>query len=93
MGTSQAYKVYREVQPGAKYVMAVDPAGYGHDHAAFQVLEVWRDRIYKPRSSPAPTSRRVVHGQDCRVTGVWQALIGVERSGVGLAVWPLRSAR
>lgn len=87
----ETYKVYRKPQPGAKYVIAVDPAGYGHDHAAFQVLEVWRDRIYQaavfacPNITPNKFTNKVVE-----VAKEYnQALIGVERNGVGLAVLAL----
>lgn len=37
---------FRPPRPGAKYIMGVDPAGFGlRDHAAFQVFEIWDDHI------------------------------------------------
>ena len=84
----ETYKIFRKPQVGAKYVISVDPAGYGHDHAAFQVLEVWRDRIYQaavfacPNITPNDFADKVIE-----VAMTYnQALVGVERNGVGLAV-------
>ena len=84
----ETYKVYRKPNPGANYVIAADPAGYGHDHASFQVLEVWRDAVYQaavfacPNVTPNNFSDKIVE-----VAKQYnQALIGVERNGVGLAV-------
>lgn len=87
----ETFKVYRKPQPGAKYVMAVDPAGYGNDHAAFQVLEVWRDRVYQaavfacPNITPNDFSDKIIEV----AKEFNQPLIGVERNGVGLAVLAL----
>ena len=84
----ESYKVYREPVPGARYVISVDPAGYGHDHASFQVLEVWRDKVYQaacfacPNVTPNQFTDKIIQvAQDYN-----QALVGVERNGVGLAV-------
>lgn len=85
------YKVFRKPQPGGKYVLSVDPAGYGHDHAAFQVLEVWRDRIYQaavfacPNVTPNDFTDKIISVAE----EYNQALVGVERNGVGLAVLAL----
>ena len=87
----ETYKAYRKPIPGAKYVISVDPAGYGHDHASFQVLEVWRDRVYQaavyacPNVTPNGFTDKIIEvAQEYN-----QALIGVERNGVGLAVLAL----
>lgn len=87
----ETFKMYREPVPGARYVISVDPAGYGHDHAAFQVLEVWRDSVYQaavfacPNVTPNQFSDKIIE-----VAALYnQALIGVERNGVGLAVLAL----
>jgi hypothetical protein len=87
----ETFKVYRKPQPGAKYVMAVDPAGYGHDHAAFQVLEIWRDRIYQAAVFACPNiTPNVFADKIIEVAKQFnQPLIGVERNGVGLAVLAL----
>jgi len=37
------YSEFSPPDPDALYVIGVDPAGYGRDHSAFQVLEVWAD--------------------------------------------------
>ena len=87
-GAHETYRVYRKPQAGASYVIAVDPAGYGHDHASFQVLEVWRDKVYQaacyacPDVTPNQFSDKIIE-----VAKEYnQALVGVERNGVGLAV-------
>lgn len=84
----ETYKMYRKPIPGAQYVISVDPAGYGHDHAAFQVLEVWRDRIYQAAvfACPNVTPNRFADKIVAVAQEYNQALIGVERNGVGLAV-------
>jgi hypothetical protein len=84
----ETYKVYRKPQPGAHYIISVDPAGYGHDHASFQVLEVWRDRIYQAAvyACPNVTPNRFADKVIEVAKEYNQALVGVERNGVGLAV-------
>lgn len=80
--------VYREPRVGARYVIGVDPAGYGSDHASFQVLEVWADKLIQcvefscPNITPTEFADTIADYAE-KYNG---AFIGVERNGVGVAV-------
>lgn len=80
--------VYRDPRPGATYVVGVDPAGYGDDHASFQILEVWGDTLIQcvEYSSPNVTPTEFADLVAEYATKYNGALIGVERNGVGIAV-------
>lgn len=78
--------IFQDPDPSAQYVIGVDPSGYGRDHAAFQVLEVWGDEW----------RQAAVYGKQCDPNDFAQilfdagikynrALIGVERNGPGVA--------
>ncbi len=85
------YMEYRKPTPGANYIISVDPAGYGSDHASFQVLECYRDRVYQaavfacPDVDPNAFTEAIIDA----ALRFNNALVGVERNGVGLAVLAL----
>lgn len=39
--TDDGVSVYLEPNPNAQYVCGIDPAGFGQDHHAFHIFEVW----------------------------------------------------
>jgi len=84
----QTLAIYREPRVGARYVIGVDPAGYGSDHASFIVLEVWNDKLIQcaeyscPHITPTEFANQVADIAE-KYNG---ALVGVERNGVGIAV-------
>lgn len=88
----ESYKEYRPVNPGAMYVVGVDPTGYGtRDHASFQVLEVWdgdwdQAAVYAwPIGDPNAFTDKLIE-----VAKKYNnAYIVVESTGVGVAVLAL----
>ncbi len=82
---------YHKPRVGSQYVIGVDPAGYGADHAAFQVLEVWNDKLFQVASfssaevSPTDLVKKIVEVAK-RYNDAYTI---VERNGVGLAVLEL----
>lgn len=81
------YQEYKDPVPGAVYVIGADPAGWsGNDHAAFQVLEVWADRVVQAATystnldDPTTVARRL-----CDVAESYNdAMVVVENNGVGV---------
>jgi len=73
-------------EPGAIYAIGVDPAGWGRDHHAFQVLQVWanewRQVASYGRATDPNSFARILFDTGIKYNN---ALIGVERNGVGLA--------
>lgn len=84
----ETYMVYRDPIPGAYYVIGVDPAGYGSDHASFVVFEVWADAIIQVAefSCGSITPTRFADQVADTAEAYNGALVGVERNGVGIAV-------
>lgn len=83
----ERYMVYRDPRPGAVYVIGVDPAGYGSDHASFQVLEVWHDAVIQCAEYACPNVDPLTFAEDIKQAAVHfnDATVVVERNGVGLA--------
>jgi hypothetical protein len=73
-----------EVNPNAVYVMGIDPAGYGMDHQAFQVLEVWDDAWIQVASFGARMDPNSFMGFALEVAERFNmAKVVIERPGVG----------
>ncbi|MAH48400.1 hypothetical protein CMI37_21425 [Candidatus Pacearchaeota archaeon] len=77
--------MYKEPRPGAQYVVAVDPAGFGaRDHAAVHVFEVWAHRWEQVATWAGiidpPELWKVV---ERLCTQYNRALLVIERNGVG----------
>lgn len=86
------YHEYEEPQSGAIYTIGVDPAGFGAgDHAAFQVLKVWRGEwtqvaaFSNNEADPVMVTERLVY----TAKRYNNAYIIVESNGVGAAVLSL----
>lgn len=81
----ETYIEYEEPQPGALYVIGVDPCGFAaRDHAAFHVLKVWRGEwtqvaVLAGHIDPVTLSRKLEE-VGLRYN---KALIGIESNGVG----------
>lgn len=78
--------IFKGPQPGAVYVMGVDPSGGGvRDHAAFVVLEVWSDRweVAACYSNTIDT----IQFQDVMLSTArkYDAILAIERNGVGMS--------
>lgn len=92
----EGYREFRPPDPDATYVMGVDPAAWGgRDHASFQILEVWDDGWDQVASFGAVVDPNdfadllEMHGRRYN-----NALIGVERNGVGTgAIMSLRRSK
>lgn len=88
------YMEYIEPQLEAKYVIGVDPSGYGtNDHASFTVLDVWREEVgqvaqYASDADPPEVAQRLF---DIGRRYNW-AMIVPERNGVGLGIIALLEA-
>lgn len=81
------YMEYEAPEPGAIYVIGVDPAGFGmRDHASFQVLKVWADE-WKQVACYAGVTDPVDFGRKLLEAGrrYNNAMLGIERNGVGAA--------
>lgn len=80
------YTEFRPPNPDAVYVIGVDPSGYGRDHAAFQVIEVWDDEWVQVASYGAVTDPNIF-AQKLFDTGIRynKAKICIERNGPGVA--------
>jgi len=85
------YMEYEKPEPGALYVIGVDPAGYAsRDHAAFQVLKVYEGEwtqvaCFATHTEPLPFTRKIMEVA-CRYNN---ATVAVESNGVGAAVLAL----
>ena len=85
------YSEYEPPEPGAVYVIGVDPAGYAaRDHASFQVLKVYDGEwtqvaCYADHTMPIPFTKKLmeVHHR------YNNAMVAVESNGVGTAVLAL----
>jgi hypothetical protein len=82
------YHEYSPPIPGAKYVIGVDPSGYGvRDHASFQVLQVFEGEweqvaVFASEADPPEVARKLAEvGRRYN-----NALVCVERNGVGLGI-------
>lgn len=86
MPESDGLTIFKEPSAGAQYLIGVDPSGWGRDHAAFQVLEVWDDSWEQVASFGANVDPNDF-AEILEQTGVKynMARIGVERNGVGAA--------
>ena len=88
------YMEYETPEPGAKYVIGVDPAGWmGGDQAAFQILKVWADdwgweqvATFSSNEVDPPTFARYVIEAAERYNN---AEVIVENNGVGLGILSL----
>lgn len=81
---------YEQMEPpraDALYVIGVDPAGYGaRDHCAFQVLELWNDEWRQVASFGDVMDPSTFEKMLFKVGILYnQAMIAVERNGVGIA--------
>lgn len=78
--------IFKEPDPNATYVIGADPAGYGRDHSAFQVLEVWDDEWLQVASFGKNCDPIVYEDllYDIGKKYNW-ALIGPESNGVGIS--------
>lgn len=78
--------IFEEPQHGSQYLVCVDPSGFGRDHAAFHVLEIWADEWRQVASYGAKTDpndfAQILFDIGMKYN---TAMIGVERNGVGLA--------
>lgn len=87
------YMEYSPPRPGAVYVIGADPAGWGMDHSAFHVLELWQDgweqvAVFQGNVDPARFAKKLLavgHRYN-------NARIGVERNGVGAAALAMLEA-
>ena len=85
------YEEYEPPEPGAVYVIGVDPAGYAaRDHAAFQVLKVYDGEwtqvaCYADHTEPLPFTRKLLEVAE----RYHHATVAVESNGVGAAVLAL----
>jgi hypothetical protein len=85
------YEEYEPPEPGAVYVIGVDPAGYAaRDHAAFQVLKVYDGEwtqvaCYADHTEPLPFTRKLLQVAE----RYHHATVAVESNGVGAAVLAL----
>jgi len=85
------YQEYEEPEPGAVYVIGVDPAGYAaRDHAAFQVLKVYDGEwtqvaCFADHTEPLPFTRKILQ----IAHRYHDATVAVESNGVGAAVLAL----
>lgn len=89
---NDTYKEYKSPNPDAIYVLGADPAGWlGGDSAAFQILEVWEDRIEQVAvfSSNEVTPEGFADTIITAAKRYNDALVGVESNGVGLATLTL----
>ena len=85
------YMEYEEPEPGAVYVMGVDPAGYAaRDHASFQLLKVY-DGEWTQVATFGATTDPVVFARKINAVGrkYNNALVAVESNGVGVATLAL----
>ena len=87
-GDPWRYMEYRSPRPGAVYVLGADPAGYGSDHAAFQILEVWADKVYQAASFSCPDIDPVDFLDEIKLKARHfnNALVVIERNGVGVGL-------
>tara|TARA_R100001594_G_scaffold31669_2_gene59036 strand:+ start:4741 stop:5709 length:969 start_codon:yes stop_codon:yes gene_type:complete len=82
------YQEYENPEPGAIYVIGVDPAGYAaRDHASFQVLKIYDNEwtqvaCFADHTEPIPFSRAVLKA----AKRYNDAKVVVESNGVGAAV-------
>ena len=85
------YQEYEKPEPGAFYVIGVDPAGYAaRDHAAFQVLKVYDGEwtqvaCFADHTEPIPFSKKILE----IARRYNDAVVAVESNGVGAAVLAL----
>lgn len=79
------YTEFEAPEPGAVYVIGADPAGYGRDHSAFQVLKVWEGE-WTQVAAFGDDCDPIVFGQKLQWAGERynMARIAVERNGVGI---------
>lgn len=78
--------IFEEPKPQSQYILAVDPSGWGRDHAAFQILEIWADEwrqvaSYGQNVDPNEFAD-LLFKMGVRYN---MATIAVERNGVGAA--------
>ena len=84
---SPPYLEYESPEPGAMYVVGVDPAGHAaRDHAAFQVLKVYEGEwtqvaCFADHSDPIDFTRKMLEVAE-RFN---RALVVIESNGVGAA--------
>lgn len=86
-GTRQDDGLRRFKHPefGAIYVIGVDPAGFGRDHSAFQVLEVWADGWEQVCSFGAEVDPLEFNTLLMKEAANYnQALVAIERNGIGM---------
>lgn len=78
--------IFEESKPGSQYLIGVDPSGWGRDHAAFQVMEIWADEWVQVASYGAQTDpnefAKILFDIGVKYN---MAMIAVERNGVGAA--------
>lgn len=88
------YMEYEQPEPGAVYVIGVDPAGYGlRDHASFQVLKVWHGEWTQVATFAAVAHPKVFADKLIEVGLKYNnAMVGVESNGVGTATLALLEA-
>lgn len=85
----ESLQIYEDPQPGAQYVLSVDPSGFGAgDEASIQVLKVYEEETSQVacfsnrRADPLLVSRLT-----CELAGKYNdALVVVENNGVGAGV-------
>jgi len=84
---SPPYLEYEAPEPGAMYVVGVDPAGHAaRDHAAFQVLKVYEGQwtqvaCFADHSDPIDFTRKMLEVAE----KFNRALVVIESNGVGAA--------
>lgn len=87
-GRFEEYHEFHQPREGARYVIGVDPSGHGtRDHAAFQVLEIWREdwrqvAVFASDAEPDEVATKL-HQVGMKYN---RASICVERNGVGTAI-------
>jgi hypothetical protein len=83
---AEGLTIFEEPKAGSQYVIGVDPAGWGQDHQAFQVLEVWADE-WRQVASYGKNTDPNSFGEILYDIGIKYniAKIAVERNGVGAA--------
>lgn len=79
------YQEFHAPKPDSVYIIGVDPSGYGSDHSAFEVFEVFAEEVRQVAEfggNVAPLEfNRMLEKTARRYNN---ALVAVERNGVGL---------
>lgn len=86
------YMEYKPPNDHARYVIGVDPAGFGvRDHASFHVLELWDDEWEQAACYSTNTTSPVEVAHKLFEVGMRynKAVIAVESNGVGAAILAL----